>query len=304
LTLRRLLDGTCIEQPRWRQVASEQELADFFHGKPVIVKPSNRHASVGVVRVDGADELAWAWHECSTADEVRTVTKRPRKLDYLAEEFVGGYQVSAETLVRDGEVIFDTVDLMVVATGPYFPILSVTVPAPIPPEEYAAVVGSARLLVAALGVVDGTIHSEWKIFDGIPHLIECAARVPGAFTPELAERSYDGFSMYGAQIRLLAGLDPLLPGPPTSTASVRWFHPPAGRLREVRGVQRLAEDPTVFLHRIKVAVGDVIPVCRDGWHRVGYFAVQASSAAEVSQKVNELLAAVEFEVDPPAEEPA
>ncbi|WP_443034099.1 hypothetical protein [Streptomyces sp. CA2R106] len=81
--------------------------------------------------------------------------------------------------------------------------------------------------------------------------------------------------MYGDQIRLLAGLDPELPGPPTSTASVRWFHPPAGKLREVRGAARLAEDPAVFLHRIKVAPDDVIPVCRDGWQRIGYFAVHA-----------------------------
>ncbi len=259
------------------------------------------------MRVDRAEDVAWAWHECSTADEVRTVTGRPRELNYIAEEFVGGYQVSAETLVRDGEVVFDTVDLMSTATGPYFPILAVTVPAPIPSEEYAAVIRSARLLVAALGVADGTVHSEWKVLDGVPHLIECAARVPGAFTPELAERSYDGFSMYGDQIRLLAGLDPELPGPPTSTASVRWFHPPAGKLREVRGAARLAEDPAVFLHRIKVAPDDVIPVCRDGWQRIGYFAVHAPGAAEVAGKVAELLAEVRFEVDPAepagAEEP-
>ncbi|MEU6349534.1 ATP-grasp domain-containing protein [Streptomyces sp. NPDC047072] len=298
LTLRRLLAGTSVAQPRWARVGSEQEVADFFRGVPIVVKPSNRHASVGVVRVDDVHDVPWAWKECAGADEVRTVTDRGRATDYVAEEFVAGYQVSVETLVRDGEVVFDSVDLMLTAGGPYFPILSVTVPAPIPAEEQTAVVDASHALVTALEVADGTIHSEWKIHAGRPCLIECAARVPGAFTPELAERSYDGFSMYGAQIRLLAGLDPRLPKRAGSTAAVRWFHPPAGRLRAVSGVDRLAGDPAVFLHRVKVAPGELIPVCRDGWHRVGYFAVHAPTAGEVAAKTRELLEAVEFDVEP------
>jgi biotin carboxylase len=298
LALRALLAGTDIAQPRWAHVASEQDVREFYRGTPVVVKPANRHASVGVVRVDAREDIAWAWHECAAANEVRTVTDRDRDIDFIAEEYVGGYQVSVETLVHRGVPVFDSVDLMETAGGPYFPILAVTVPAPIPPEDYAAAVDASRALVSALAVADGTIHSEWKIVDGRPHLIECAARVPGAFTPELAERVYGGFSMYGAQIRLLAGIEPVRPGPARSTAAVRWFHPPTGRLRAIRGAERLAGDPSVFLHRIKIAPGEVVPVCTDGWHRIGYFAVHAPEAAEVAAKVDELLGAVEFDVDP------
>jgi biotin carboxylase len=302
LTLRALLSDTAIAQPRWAQVTSEQDIRDFFHGTPLVVKPANRHASVGVVRVDGHDDIPWAWRECVAADEVRTVTNRARDIDFIAEEYVGGYQVSVETLVHNGVPVFDTVDLMVTAGGPYFPILSVTVPAPISPEDYAAAVDASRALVTTLSVADGTIHSEWKILDGRPYLIECAARVPGAFTPELAERSYAGFSMYGAQIRLLAGLESDWPKAAESTAAVRWFHPPSGTLRAIRGTERLTSDPSVFLHRIKITPGETVPVCSDGWQRIGYFAVHAPESADVAAKVAELLDAVTFDVTAPSPE--
>jgi biotin carboxylase len=204
--------------------------------------------------------------------------------------------VSVETLVRDRTVIFDTVDLMLTAGGPYFPILSVTVPAPIPQAEHEAAIAASRRLVEALEVENGMIHSEWKLFDGVPYLIESAARVPGAFTPELAERAYGGFNMYGAQVRNLAGLDPRLPGRACSIATVHWFHPPSGTVTAIRGTEALAADPAVFMHRIKVSPGDAVPVCRDGWQRVGYFAAHTSTKEELDDAVARVLSTVIFDI--------
>jgi biotin carboxylase len=300
LQLRELLSSTPIRQPRWARVSSAEDVADFHRGTPIILKPSNRHASVGVVRIDDAAQVAAAWRECVSADEERTVADRPRAVEFIAEEFVPGYQVSVETLVRDREVIFDNVCLMLTAGGPYFPILSVTVPAPIPSHEYAAAVAASHELVACLQVENGMIHSEWKMLGSEPYLIESAARVPGAFTAELAERAYGGFNMYRAQVRNLAGLDPRLPGADRSIASVRWFHPPSGKVRAIRGVEALAADPAVFMHRLKVAQGDEVPVCRNGWQRVGYFAAHAPTWGELDATVTRLLETVVFDVQPAA----
>ncbi|UQA61790.1 ATP-grasp domain-containing protein [Polyangium aurulentum] len=300
LVLREMLSSTSIRQPRWARVSSVDDVARFHRGTPIILKPSNRHASVGVIRVDDAAHIADAWQECVTANESRTVADRPRAVELMVEEFVPGYQVSVETLVRDRKVVFDNVCLMLTAGGPYFPILSVTVPAPIPSHEYEAAVAASHSLVASLEVENGMIHSEWKVCDSHPYLIESAARVPGAFTPELAEKAYGGFNMYRAQVRNLAGLDPLLPGPERSIASVRWFHPPSGKLKAIHGADALEADPAVFLRRIKIAQGDEVPVCRDGWHRIGYFAAHAPTKRELDATVSRILETVVFDMEPSA----
>ncbi|GIF01354.1 ATP-grasp domain-containing protein [Paractinoplanes rishiriensis] len=298
LQLRRQLDDTCIRQPRWAQVSNVEEVMSFYRGGAIVIKPANRHASVGVVRIDHAAQIPDAWRRCTTAGESRTAANRDRQVEYMAEDFLAGQQISVENLVRNREVVFDNVTLMATAGGPYFPILAVTVPAPLPPAEYTAAIAASHQLVKTLEVADGMIHSEWKIVDGVPFLIESAARVPGAFTAELAARSYDGFNMYAAQSRSLAGLDPAVPNGASSIATARWFHPPSGRVVAIHGVEVLATDPAVFLHRIKVAPGDEIPVCTDGWHRVGYFATHQRTPAELEATVARLLDAVAFEVEP------
>jgi hypothetical protein len=207
-----------------------------------------------------------------------------------------GEQVSVETLVSNHVPTFDNVTRMITAGGPYFPMLSVTVPAPICSEDYGNWVKASHSLVEALHVENGVIHSEWKIIDGIPNLIECAARVPGHFIPELGERAYGGFNMYEAQVLTLAGTRVSSPGPAERIATACWFHPSHGKVKAIRGTDAL-NNPTIFLHRLKVGVGDVIPKCTDSRQRVGYFCTQASSNHELEEMVARIFGAVEIEIE-------
>jgi biotin carboxylase len=296
IILREMLSSSGVQQPRWAQVESAEDLAKFCWLGPVVLKPSNRRASVGVIRVDHPEDVMWAWKECVSSGEQRSVPDRPRTVRFIAEDYMLGEQVSVETLVRDHVPIFDNVTRMITAGGPYFPMLSVTVPAPICSEDYENWVKASHALVEALQVENGVIHSEWKIVDGIPHLIECAARVPGDFIPELGERAYGGFNMYEAQVLTLAGTRVSPPGPAERIATTCWFHPRPGKVKAIRGTDAL-NNPAVFLHRLKVGVGDEIPKCTDSRQRVGYFCAQASSEHELEEVVARVFDAVEFEIE-------
>jgi biotin carboxylase len=294
--LRRRLTGTNVLQPRWALVRSGQELARFDRGRPYLVKPTNRHASVGVIRVSNAAAAGQAWRMVTAVTEGRTATTRYVTAGYLAEEIVDGYQVSVETMIVNAKVRYQTIDLMLTGAGPYYPILSVVVPAPIQPADQAAILDAAAELAGALRMQDGMLHSEWKVTEGRPYLIECAARVPGAFTAELTEHAYPGFSMYESQIRALAGIDVPAPPQPCRAAGVRWFHPAPGRLARITGLPELASDPAVLLWRIKAKPGDTITDCIDGWHRVGYFLVEGESGQAVLDKIDRVLSEVRFDM--------
>jgi hypothetical protein len=296
--LRGRVEGTGILQPRWRLIGDLAELTDFYDDRPFVLKPTNGRASEGVKRVSREDEIAQAWAEVQGFDGSRGYASAGRDYRYLAEDLVAGVQVSVETLYRSGEPIFDNVCLMQTGFGDYFPIMSVTVPAPIAAADYEASIAASHRLGHHLSVEHGFIHSEWKLVDGSPYLIECAARVPGAFTPELAMRAYGGFDMYDAQLRVLSGMALRATAPPPQrVATVQWLRIPPGTVQAVSGTDFLRDHPSIFASKVKLRVGDVVPVMRSGWDRVGYFACEAGSWPEVQEVVAEALRNVDIRVD-------
>ncbi|HEV2376847.1 MAG TPA: ATP-grasp domain-containing protein [Streptosporangiaceae bacterium] len=296
--LRQAASEIGVAQPRFAPVRSVQDVAAFFDGRPIIVKPSNRRQSVGVVRIDEASEITAAWQECIDSEEDDGLANRPLQWRFIAEDYVEGYQVSVETLVSDGHVVFDNVSLLGTPTGgKYFPVMSVVVPAPIPQEHAAAVTEEAHRLLAGLDVGFGMFHSEWKIDDGRPQLIECAARVPGAFIPELVAKAY-GFNLYGSLVRMLAGLDPLLIDHACGVAGIRHFTVPSGVLTEVRGIEKLGDLRDVFAYRIKMAPGERVPSFKDSWRRAGYVAAKCANAEQLEHTFRDIDDTVEFVVDP------
>lgn len=136
---------------------------------PSVVKPASRSSSEGVVTVDDADELR-RWLSTYQEHEVA-----------LVERKVVGPELSVESLVQDGRVIFasatdkETTD----SHARTFVELAHGVPSRRAEVGDAVLRANARLL-ELLRFEDGIAHSEWRIGpDGCPVLMEIAGRTPG-----------------------------------------------------------------------------------------------------------------------------
>ncbi|WP_232234730.1 ATP-grasp domain-containing protein [Actinoplanes sp. N902-109] len=294
--LRRLLHDSGIAQPRWRLVQDAAEVKAFHEGRPIVLKPTNGRASEGVRRIDDPALSEAAWQDLMGLDSRLGYTAIRRAYRYIVEDLVIGDQVSVETLYRDGRPVFDNICLMRTGFGDYFPIMSVTVPAPLSPADHAASIAASHRLGRLLAVENGFIHSEWKIAGGAPYLIECAARVPGAFTPELVMHACRGWNMYDAQIRVLSGAPAPVAPAPDRIASITWFRVPPGTVTAVHGADVLTSHPSIVMSRLKVDVGDTVPVMRTGWDRVGYFACTGATWPEVQRVIDEVTTAVRIDV--------
>ncbi|NRQ37770.1 ATP-grasp domain-containing protein [Nonomuraea sp. NN258] len=138
---------------------------------PAIVKPVGREASSGVVRVDDQDALNRA-----------LATYDPDE-DLLVEEFVTGHEVSVESLVQDGSILFASITGKVTTeTGSeYFVELGHTVPDPdLDDDQRQAVLDANAAILRRLDFADGIAHAEYRIrADGSVALMEIAARTPG-----------------------------------------------------------------------------------------------------------------------------
>lgn len=297
LRMRNLAGDTGVRQPRFAPASTLADVEAFFSGTPVVVKPTNRRASVGVALASTREDLAGAFARSTSADEPVGVVDRPMSWGYMVEEFVEGPEVSVETVIVDGSPVFHNVTAKTTVGGGVFTEVGHVVPAPIATSVHDDLVQATEQLLSGLGARAGVFHSEWKTTSDGPVLIECACRPPGDLIPELVRRVH-GIDLYAAYVRSLAGL-PVAGSPgPTGVAAIHYFTPAPGVVRRIDGVDTLAADPRVFDWDLPLDVGQEVPSFESSWQRAGYFAVHETSHVALEETRTRLTSAVEIELTP------
>jgi len=270
LRLRETCAKAGLAQPRYAEVASAEELAAFADGRPCVVKPANRQASLGVLLLDPGDDAGAAWRECVGADEGVQMAHRPMRWRHLAEERLTGPEYSVEALVEDGRVVFTNATRKYVHPGRYPIEQGHVVPAP-PGPGVDRMAGLMADLVDAVGFGTGLLHAECIVVDGEPVLIECAGRPPGDWIVDLIELS-QGVDLYAAAQRLLAGRPAGLEhaaAPVAASAAVQFLMPErTGRVGAVAGVDAAAAEPGVRRVPLVRATGDEITSINSSWCRL------------------------------------
>lgn len=299
LALRSTCAASSILQPQYAAVTTVREVGDFFaarRGSPIVLKPLNRSGSAGVTRITNQCEILEAWREASVAKEPSRLPAGGQS-EFIAEAFIPGYEVSAESLVQDGKSLFCNVTLKDTTQGRYFAEIGHITPAPISINDRLSVESAQLELLRALHAYAGIFHSEWKVTPDGPYLIECAARPPGDHIPTLISRAW-GFNMGVALAQILSGSEFVAPKEPKSWAAARFFVPPSGRILTIRGAEVLARHPNIFDYRISVEPGTIVGSVRDTWSRGGHYLVQASTVPELRAVIEEVEGAVHFDVTP------
>lgn len=281
----RLLAGSAgLPQPRFATVTSADDVREFFDGRPIVLKPTGRRGSVGVVRIDAVSDIEDAWQITARADEGARTAGRDLVWRFQAEDYLDGPEVSVESVVAGGEVVFDNITAKETVGGRYFTEVSHTVPAPLGREVGRDLLTAAHALLGAMHAIDGVFHSEWRLCQEGPRLIECAARLPGDLIPTLVHRVH-GVDLYEAFIAVLAR-HPVRPVPTArGVASVRFFRPPPGEFVRVDGADLLHDAPDIFDHEIVLSPGQRIPGFENSWQRAGYYALVGDDHAMLARRV-------------------
>jgi hypothetical protein len=160
--------------PRSRLLAPEAraDVAATWTEFPAVLKPTGREASSGVCRVADRAELLEALADGYEPDE-----------PLLLEQFVDGHEVSVETLVQHGRVVFASVTGKRTNErgGTFFVEMGHSAPDPsLDDATRAAVLDTNRAVLGRLDFRDGIAHAEYRITDDSrTYLMEVAARAAG-----------------------------------------------------------------------------------------------------------------------------
>ncbi|MFJ4812642.1 ATP-grasp domain-containing protein [Streptomyces longwoodensis] len=296
--LREVSGAGGVRNPRWREVHGPADILEFADGGPVVVKPANRQASVGVQLLDSVDEAtaAEAWERTSSAAEYEQVPDRELTWRFLAEERLRGPEFSVEALVREGEVVFENVTAKTVVPGPYPVEQGHLLPAPLDPATQEAFGTAIRKLVAATGFGTGILHAEWILTDEGPTLVECAGRCPGDYLVDLIDLAY-GTRVRLTLIDLLAGRPVTLPRSAERTSAIRFMAAEPGTVTGINGLDEAQRLPGVHVAEVDVEAGQEVRPWASSWDRAGHVIATGPDADTTRRRVLDADAAIRIATD-------
>jgi hypothetical protein len=155
-------------------------------GYPVVLKPRAASASYGVVRVEDDTELA-TYFEYSRAT---TVPHMPRfDQEVLIEECLLDLEISVDAVVHGGQVTPLFLARKEIGFAPYFEETGHYVSHVDPLLRDPAITRVLARTHAALGFTDGWTHTEIKVTDDGPKVIEVNGRLGGDLIPYVGLRA-------------------------------------------------------------------------------------------------------------------
>jgi biotin carboxylase len=158
--------------PKYQIVTSLDEIM-INCSFPIIVKPTDRSGSLGVIKVERKEDLEVA---------VKNALNCSFKHEAIVEEFIEGREISVEFISYHGKHYPLQITDKVTTGAPHFVELEHHQPADLTKEQYSQIYDLTKKALDALGVTNGASHSEYKITeDGRIYVMEIGARMGGDF---------------------------------------------------------------------------------------------------------------------------
>jgi biotin carboxylase len=294
---RAALASAGVPQPRSFPVRTPDQASAAAEriGYPVVLKPRDLGASLGVVRVDGpehlAEEFSFTWN--TRGPEAAALGSDG---SILVEECVTGEEISVDSVVQDGTLTPLFIGRKVVGYPPYAEEIGHYVHAGDPLLTDPVLLTVLQNTHKALGFLDGCTHTEIMLTDSGPKVIEVNGRLGGDMIPYLGMRA-TGIDPGVVAASVACGLPPDLTATSSRVAGVRFFY-----------VEQ--EDTTIASlafhdQGLPEAVDRLVPLAREGavvspppkgtwWGRVAFATAVADSFDECAQAIAAAEAALEI----------
>lgn len=283
--MRDRLAGAEVPQPVYRKLTNRDDPVEAAEdvGYPLVVKPVSRSASQGVIRVDGGRDLE---------PTIRRVRATVGEEDLLLEEYMPGFEVAVEGLVRNGELtvlaLFDKPDA---GAGPFFPETILVTPSRLNKDELAEGVRVAQLAITGLGLSHGPVHIELKVDGDRVRVIEVAARSIGGLCSRSLSFGLMDTTLETLILRNALMMDkPELRRRPEASGVLMVPIDRAGTLREVRGIEETRDIEGVTAIDLTIPPGSPVHPVPEGDRYLGFVFARARDAESVETALRKAMA--------------
>ncbi len=281
-----------IRTAQYQYVSNEDEALAAFHelGSPVMFKAVDGGASKGIIRVEAAEEIHYAY--C----EVRKATKEPY---FIVEEFIAGEEFGAQAFIWDNQIqfILEHGDFMFYGTagvpiGHY-------VPYELPEYIIAEIRSTILLSVKALKLNNCAINADFICKNNQVYVLEIGARAGATCLPELVS-AYYGYDYYEQIILASLGLTPNFDSENFQPCvSELLFSFIGGRI--IRLENSNPPHPDVIKISFDYEAGDTVSKFKVGTDRIGEMVVRGRTWQEALYTLEQMKKNVHIEISGEAE---
>ena len=258
---------------------------------PCIIKPADSGGSGrGVLVLNNINELA---------EGIAFARPFCRNGRFVIEEFVEGTEVTVEGLVFNGEHT-----ILAVSDKEKPPLrtrvaTSLNYPADFNQSTMAYIHEVVHNAVKSLGLTHSATHTECIVTpEGTPLLIETGARGGGGHIFSDIVELVSGINMPCALAQILCGEEPELSNIKHQGACYRFFNPPQGIIKNIRGFKIAKKmDGVVDIGTVKIP-GDTIKKLSNSLERAGFVLTKGKDRYAAWSKANQVERIVQFIVEP------
>ncbi|HLJ27388.1 MAG TPA: ATP-grasp domain-containing protein [Candidatus Angelobacter sp.] len=296
---RRTLRDAGLLTPEFHLVVSKEEALELANkiSYPCVLKPTCDSSSHGVRLVRGPREFLEHYNALHAWKE--NVRGQLLNGDVLVESLLEGPEFSVETVtLPDGVTRVVGITDKHLSRPPHFVELGHDFPSRADEAVQQSVVQAALQALAAVKFDFGPAHTEVRLTQRGPVVVEINPRLAGGMIPELVSYA-TGIDLLQAWMDLLLGYPLDLTPKRHGAASIRFLiAKESGQIRQVCGIEQALQIPSIREISVSRRAGATVRAPEDAYDRFGFVIASGSNASLVTRDLNRALDTIRIELDP------
>jgi len=256
----------------------------------VVFKPALSHGGRGITKVSSGannNEIKAAFEHAQTSG---------RSMHVLVEEYIDGPEFSVEAITFNGETRIIAITDKETSGPPHFVELGHSQPSQLSETDQDLLTSTTLKAIASLGIDWAPSHTEIKLSDQGPRVIEIGARLGGGYiTSHLVPLAF-GVDLVDAAIALALNRIPHLEPKIYQAAAVRFLVAKPGYVRDVTGLESARCLTGIHEVSIEVDKGDQVIPLRDATGRIGYVVAVGSNVMTAVRRAEEARDAISIQI--------
>lgn len=257
-----------------------------------IVKPADNAGSRGVTALNGT--------KAQTEEELRSTyeysKENSRNGTVMVEEYMTGPEVSVEAMTVDGKTTILTITDKFITPPPYFVEIAHSEPSSLSGEIQERIRQVALQAIAAIRLENGPSHTEIKVTEQGPKIVELAARLGGDFITSKLVPLSTGVDMVGASVLLATGEKVNLESKWNKGAAIHFIQGTEGVIKNIEIDEALYNLEGVEETVLYKKAGDTVHTTKSSNDRIGHIITVGKDAAQALETGRKALEFVRVEV--------
>ena len=249
------------------QNITEKELTDYVY--PLIIKPADAFSSRGVLKVNNLSELKMneSFTRSFSSDS-----------SIIVEEFLEGKEYSIESITFNKETHIIQYTEKIITDYPYTVEIGHIQPAELNEKEKAGIDEVVKNAINALELDNCATHTELKLTDNEPKIIEIGARLGGDYISSYLTLHSAGVNMDAAVADVAMGNKPDLRRKINAFSGIFYFHFGEGKkVVDIGNWQDVLSFENVVYANLLLKPGENIPALTDSAKRSGFVILESGT---------------------------